>query len=191
MSRVRRYREDYTYAEEHREALPWLYGRIGHRTKMVDRDWTEFCHWCYEPLGLYEATRDRGQDLDDKSTTLTRRVAGRARMPAFLFAWHVDRPDEVDRELNALYQRERQLEQQYPIQSFRAKQLHPRRGPVVEMTPAEWWEQGVLMLHRAHHAGCHRAQGQEIPVDLRRLTEARSLSRLWTPTDQLDLGIAA
>jgi hypothetical protein len=190
MSRVRRYREDYTYGEWHREELPWLYGRIAHRTKMVDRDWTEFCHWCCEPLGLYEATRDKGQDLNDKSSWVTRRVAERAGLPAFLFAWRVDRPRAVDAELHRLYLRERELEEQYPIQGFRAKQLTPIPGPIVHMTAAEWAEQGILVLHRGHHHRCSRAHGREVPVNLDRLREARARSQLWTPEDQLRLDAA-
>ena len=103
MSQHRRYGEDYAYSEAHRKELPLLYSRIGHRLDLCDRDWTEFCHWCKEPLGIYELVRDVGQDLNDKATTVTRRLAKLATRPAFLAAWRVERPaEDALREADAL-----------------------------------------------------------------------------------------
>lgn len=178
---------DLTYAEAHRRELPFLYRRIGHRLDTLDRDWTEFCHWCKEPLGLYEEFRDDGRNLNDKNTRLTRRVAERADLPAFLFAYRVDRPADVQREIDALNRRVFALQAQFPISGFRARQLRPQLGPVLTMTPGQWWELGVLVLHRAHHATCPRARAHEIPVDLARLEEARNATPLWTPDPQLKL----
>lgn len=191
MSTRRRFAaNDLTYAEAHRRDLPFLYKRIGHRLDTLDRDWTEFCHWCKEPLGLYEEIRDVGQNLCDKNTRLTRRVAERAGLPAFLFAWRVERPLAVQEEIDALSRRIRALEAGFPIRQFRARQLWPKMGPVVTYSPPQWWELGVLALHRAHHATCDKAAHYEIPVNLDRLRDARNASPLWTPTDQLTLEAA-
>ena len=191
MSRRRKYGEDLTYGEEHRVRLPELYGRLGHRIDLADRDWTEFCHWCKEPLGIYEEVRDVGQDMNDKATTVTRNLARRADVPAFLFGWRVERPAEVDAEIRQLNSRIRELEASYPIVSFRAKQIVPIRGSLVSMTPGEWWE-GIYALHRAHHRSCsaYASRGGS-PVRADRLEVVVNGSRLQTPEDQLRLEGAA
>lgn len=189
MSQRRRYGEDLTYAEAHRNALPELYGRVGHRLDMADRDWTEFCHWCKQPLALIELVRDVGQDLNDKATTVTRQLAERAMIRACLAGWRVDRPYEVQVEIDRLNQRLRQLEAAYPISGLIAKQIHPRRGVLVEFSPADWWEQ-ILVLHRNHHRYCPVASRREIPVHNGRLTDALHRSRLWTLDDRLELTFA-
>jgi hypothetical protein len=186
MSRLRKYGEDLTYGEEHRHRLPQLYKRIGHRIDMADRDWTEFCHWCKEPLGIYEEIRDVGQNINEKATTVTRRLANMAGIPAFLFAWRVDRPAEVQREIERLNSRVRELESSYPILGFQAKQLSPVRGQVIRMTTEEWW-QDILALHRDHHRVCSKANQCEKPVKAEALEECVNGSELWTPHDQLSM----
>lgn len=169
MSRSRKYGEDLTYAEEHRVALPELYGRIGHRLDVLDRDWTEYCNHCKAPLALYEEVRDVGQDLRDKNTGRTRTLAARATLPAFLLPWRNERPRHVQIEVDRLNQRLRALEREYPIIGFTARPLHLGPGRrFVSLTPEQWWEQ-VLLLHRKHHERCPRAQraireGREFPV---------------------------
>lgn len=170
MSRTRRYGEDLTYAEWHRNALPDLYGRVGHRIDMADRDWTEFCHYCKEPLLLIEEVRDRGQNLFEKSTTVTRRLAGRANLPAALMAWRNERPKEVDEEINALHARIRELEAGWPITGIAARFLRMRNSELRRMRPEEWLE-WLLIQHRSHHHVCPKAN--EFPVRRDRLVIAR------------------
>lgn len=192
MSRRRFYGEDFAYPEAHRTELPLLYRRTGHRLDMCDRDFTEFCHWCKDPIGLFELVRNVGQDLNDKATTVTRRLASRAAIPAFLVAWRVDRPDETQARIDTLNRELIDLCTRHPIASFRARQLYPRRSAWIDFTPHEWWQEGVLILHRSHYARCaaaHEAvaRGNETAVAWQRLLDARNGSRLWTPDPALRL----
>ncbi len=169
MSRTRRYGEDLTYAEEHRSALPELYGRIGHRIDVADRDWTEFCHDCKDPILLVEQVRDVGQNLRDKATTVTRKLARRAEVPAMLLAWRTERTAEAQAEIDALNRRIRVLEAAWPIVGFTARHLHPQTGRLVALTPDQWWA-WLYITHRAHHANCSRPG--EFPVRIGRLHAA-------------------
>lgn len=195
MSRTRKYGEDLTYGEEHRHRFPELYERIGHRIAMADRDWTEFCYHCKEPLGLYEEVRDKGQNLNDKATTITRKLGQMSGLPAFLFAWKVERPAEVDAEIFNLNQRIRKLEEAYPIVGFTSRRLTPKLGPLIAMTPEEWWKH-ILALHRDHHRNCSAATRREEPVRVEPLEDYQNGNPLWTPGDQLSMdnqlkGVAA
>jgi hypothetical protein len=156
MARSRRYGEDLTYGEWHRHALPEKYGRIGHRIDMADRDWTEYCHYCKTPLALIEEVRDRGQDLLDKGTTVTRNLAAMAHIPGYLMAWRNDRPPGVDREIEALHERIRQLEAQWPIIRFTIRDLAKPGRKLIPLSTDEWLEH-LLVIHRAHHADCSKA----------------------------------
>ena len=71
--RLRRFGEDLTYSIWHMEQFPSAYERIQHRFVQADRDFTEFCHYCSDPLAIIETVRDIGQDLLDKSVTVTRK----------------------------------------------------------------------------------------------------------------------
>lgn len=180
MSQRRRYGEDLTYAEWHRAAFPELYGRIGHRIDMADRDWTENCHYCREPLLIVEEVRDRGQDLLDKGTSVTRRLAERANLPAALMAWRSDRPKEVDREINTLHARIRELEAGWPIVGFTVRYLRRRDSlRLHRLTPAEWLE-WLAIQHREHHAQCEKAN--EFPVRRDRLIAVRDAHALHEPS---------
>jgi hypothetical protein len=172
------YGVDLTYGEEHRRALPELYGRIGHRLDMADRDWTEFCHYCKQPLAIMEEVQDRGQDLLDKGISVTRHLAMAARLPGFLFAWRTERPPEVQRQIDALNERLRSLEELYPIIGFRVRELLPPGQPILELTPAQWWEH-VRIIHRRHHLDCPR-----LPEAVSRLAVFRAAVRhpLHDPT---------
>lgn len=179
----RKYGEDLTYAEEHRKRLPEFYGRIGHRIHMADRDWTEACCVCREPLMIIEEVRDRGQDLNDKGTTITRRLSERSEVPSILLAWAAERPENVDAEIEALWSRLMDLYSYYPITRFRVRKLYPDGSrEILEFTPEEWWRE-VLLWHRDHHDVCERAQNRvDIPAVRRiRLAEAKERSRLWNP----------
>jgi hypothetical protein len=168
MSRDRRYPGiDLTYSQAHRDELGWQYDRgngIGHRTKMIDRDWTEYCHWCMTPLALIEEVRiisDR--QFADKQTKVTRVTAERARLPGFLVGWRTARPWDVQAQIDKLNTEVRDLEAAYPIVSFRARHLWPVLSPSVDLEPPEWWE-WLYLLHRDHHHACIRARRYEFPV---------------------------
>lgn len=175
MARTRRFREDLTYAETHRNYLPELYCRIGHRIDQADRDWTEYCHWCKEPLVIVEEVRDVGQDLNDKATTVTRKLAKRASTDAYLMGWHVNRPPDVQAEIERLGRRISELEQAYPIDRIKAKKLWPERTSLVEFTLDEWFKQ-VYLWHRNHHRFCLKARAHEIPVNVPKLEDAKTAS---------------
>lgn len=173
MSRRRVYGEDLTYSEEHRLNLEFLYKRIGHRLHMGDRDWTEHCAFCREPLEMYEQVRDVGQDLRDKATTWTTRVAERAGLPSWVMAYRVERPEEVQRQIDQLNRRLRELERRYPIVEFKLRRLTNVDGHRVRsrefrsVEPAAWWS-WVYLIHRDHHRTCSSARGrvQEVATDL-------------------------
>lgn len=156
MARSRLYGEDLTYGEWHRHALPEKYGRIGHRIDMANRDWTEYCHYCKVPLALIEEVRDRGQDLLDKGVSVTRALATMADVHGYLMAWRNDRPPEVDREINLLNARIRELEAQYPIVEFTIRNLRAQDRKLTPVTPDQWLEH-LLIIHREHHHECKRA----------------------------------
>jgi len=180
MARHRKYGEDLTYSEEHRLALPELYGRIGHRLDMADRDLTEFCHFCKDPLLLVELVRDVGQDLRDKAVTVTRKLAQRAGLDAYLVAWKTERPPEVQREIDALNERIRELESLHPITEITVRHISPIASPqLLRMTPKEWWN-WLLIVHRDHHGRCARAGGER-PVNRSRFWAAVSNHVLQVP----------
>lgn len=183
MARSRRYGEDLTYAEFHRNEFPELYGRVGHRIDMANRDWTEYCHYCKTPLALVEEVRDRGQDLRDKGVTVTRNVAARANLPAWLMSWSTDRPREVDREIEQLNTRIRELEARWPIVGFRVRNLRHRGAPIQQLTPEEWL-QTVAIWHREHHHVCVKAH--EYPVRPDGLLVAKDGNPLYA-VDLLDI----
>lgn len=170
MARSRKYGEDLTYGEWHRTALPEKYGRVGHRIDMADRDWTEYCHYCKMPLALIEEVRDRGQDLRDKGVSVTRNLAASANIQAYLMAWRNDRPAEVDREINVLHARIRELESQWPITQFTIRNLRQRQQRLRRITPDEWLET-LLIIHREHHSECRSAV--EWSVNRQRLMAAK------------------
>lgn len=191
MARHRKYGEDLTYGEEHRYELRELYKRDGHRLDQADRDWTEFCHACKEPLVIVEEVRDRGQDITDKATTVTRNLSKLAGVRSILMAWRTERPPEVDREIERLWARLFELYAQHPIVEFRARRLWPDRGPVETFTPDEWWHE-VRIWHRDHHDTCELAQRHpQIPtVKSAQLVTAKQRSKLWSPHQRRLDGVA-
>lgn len=154
--------DDQTYARAHVEEMKKKFPRIGHHIDSLDRDLTEYCHYCKEPLELDEVVRDVGQALSQKPITLTRRVAARAVLPAKLVAWHVDRPDDVQRAIDDLNRRVRELEAQYPIDGVKVRDIVSMPGQRVdpawhEMSPGQWWA-NRLALHHSHHLRCVQAR---------------------------------
>jgi hypothetical protein len=177
MNIERHYGRDLTYSLAHRTALPELYGRIGHRTGAVDRDWTERCFHCRKGLALIEEVRDVGQNLADKSTTMTRELATVTRWPAFLVAWRNDRPPDVQVEIDTLNRRLRELEAAYPITGFKVRRVPG--GKLTDCTPQQWWET-ILILHGDHYATCSSAYGDwGRPVDEQRLHELKAGNPIW------------
>lgn len=179
MARRRKYGEDLTVAEWHRNMLPVFYERRGHRLDMADRDWTEFCHFCKNPLAVWEEVIDRGQDLSDKATTVTRRMGERAHITAMLVAARVSRPPEVQAAIDALNAEIRRLESLHPIEYFTVRRLHPHPGTFVQLTPDEFAAE-IYLLHRDHHQSCRSAQYDDPVVNTAAINAARAVSHIWT-----------
>jgi hypothetical protein len=181
MAQHRRYFDDVSYGEAHRYALPALYKRIGHRLDTADRDWTEFCHYCKKPLSTIETVRDVGQDVRDKATTVTRKIAEAAGLRGFLAAWRCVRPPEVEARINELGRELMELQTRYPITGFQVRELCPL-GDVVPLSPDEWWEV-IAAIHRSHHDTCASAQRSgEPPLNIAKFRDFQAQSRVWSPT---------
>lgn len=169
---------DLTYSAAHRNRLPELYGlRIGHRLKTCDRDWTEFCNYCREPLALVEEFRDVGQALEDKAHTVTQRLAQHAGLGAFVMAWRVERSEQVQREIDELNRRLRKLEAQHPITEIHAKPLGGRSRFVL-LQPDQWWD-AIKLMHGEHYVNCEQAQRYGPPITPQRLHQLRADNPLW------------
>ena len=154
MANERLWREDLTYAEQHRHEFPEFFGRhLGHRFHQADRDWTESCCACREPLMLVEEQRGGPgfKDPLDKGLTITRRLAERANVEAWQVVWFSDRPIEVQNEIAHLGRRISQLEALHPIKHFEVRAIRrftPRK--MVPLTTRQWWD-WVALRHRDHH----------------------------------------
>jgi hypothetical protein len=178
MARNRVYGEDLTFAEWHRNRLPELYVRTGHRLDMANRDWTEFCHHCKATLAMWEEVTDRGQNLADKATTVTRGLAERANVHALLVAPRIDRPRDVQRTIDMLNTEIRRLEALHPISRFTVRRLFPEMGPFVTLTPDEFAAE-IHLLHRSHHEWCTPARRSAPVTRAQALEDARVSSRVW------------
>jgi hypothetical protein len=176
MSRRERYAaRDLTYSAAHRHELEELYPRLGHRFHVCDRDWTEFCFACREPISIMEEVRDVGQDLLDKGTTVTRRLARAVGIPSWLVGWQNDRTPDVQTEIDRLNRALRQLEAMHPITQLTVRRLEG--GPLVPVAPREWWE-AIKIMHGEHYLECRRAQ-RDVPVTPSRLHELRADNPLF------------
>lgn len=183
MARARRYGEDLTYSEWHRNTLPKLYHRRGHRLDMANRDDTEFCHFCKWPIGIVEEVVDRGQDLNDKATTVTKRLAENANIPALLVAPRIDRPPEIQARINDLNAEIRRLEAQHPITYFTVRRLWPHPTKLERLTPEQYAAE-IYLLHRDHHQHCLKAQRDDPVYKLAEINAARATSFVWVPRQE-------
>lgn len=180
MARRRLHGESLVYAEAHRHEIPELWKRNGHRVDSADRDWTEYAHGCREPLALIEEYRDIGQNLYDKNFTMTKRMAERAQIPAYMVAWRVNRPKEVDEEIERLQRRVLELEAQYPITQISARMIYPTRTRFQTMQPSDWWLH-VCAHHADHYTRCSVCQQKVAPVQRDGLETYKERSALWSP----------
>lgn len=102
---------------------------------MIDLDGALYCEFdatTSEPLALIETAMDRGQLR--KTATVTRRLAQRARLPAYVVLYH---PSQTLNPADA---------SQFDIDRFRVRRLWP--SPEAEwrtVTPAEW-AQALLQI---------------------------------------------
>lgn len=157
--------------------MPELYGRIGHHTNMVDADWEEFCFFCRTVIALGEETQDRGQNLRDKSTTITRDLAWRSGLPAFLVAWKGDPIATITAAWLTPWH-DRLMPHHPPLR-------YPRMGTLLVMRPDEWLH-AILILHRRHHATCPRLRSSHpLAVRCARLAEAETTNPFWRGTGQM------
>jgi hypothetical protein len=183
--RPRRHGNDYAYGLEHSERFPEQYKRIEHRFKLADIDWCEFCGYCHKPVMLCEMVRDteRGEDLNDKSTTVIGHLARAAGIPAYALGVYVYRPPAVQAEIDQLTARILDLTRQWPITTIRAQLRKPHRSYVAGYTPDKWWEL-VALRHSEHHQDCAKAQrSSERLASPAWLTRAQKEHQgLWVPT---------
>jgi hypothetical protein len=186
--RPRTHGQDYAYGIEHMENFPRQYQRIEHRFKLADIDWTEFCGYCHKPLMLVEMRKDTeaGLDINDKSSTVTGHLARGAGIPAYALGVYVDRPREVQAEIDQLNKRVLELTRQWPITKFQAQLRTPHRGSVERLEPAEWWEI-VALTHSEHHVDCRKAlaSGEKLAAAAWRQRMAREHSNLYVPVQPM------
>jgi hypothetical protein len=174
MANERMWREDLTYAQEHRHALPEFFGRIGHRFHQADRDWTETCCACREPLLLVEEQHGGPgrRKPTDKGTGITRRLAERANVQAWQVVVYSDRPKAVQDEIDRLGRRISQLEAEYPITHFDARRIwRPSPARMIRLTPRQWWD-WIALHHRHHHENGCRNPANHPPVKWARFNDA-------------------
>ena len=84
---------DLTYSRWHRpESIGrYLDRRTAATLDYIDLDAVEYCHGCRTPLALIETARDVGQA--DKPSTVTRRLADRSDLPAYVVLYTVVEDD--------------------------------------------------------------------------------------------------
>lgn len=176
----RRFRLDHLYGDWHRYACAEMYERNGHRLDLADRDWTEMCNFCRDPLGFAEEVTDRGQILNEKATTVTRKIAQLTDRPAIFIAPRIERPPEVQREMDRLAQQLDRLEALYPIVSFTVRRIWPEPTGNETMDPQALADE-IFLLHRSHHQQCPYAQRSAPVYRAAAIAAARARSHLWFP----------
>jgi len=119
MSMEERYgTRDLAYSAWHRILDPSLH--------YIDLDAIEYCAQCKEPLALFELAQDVGQGW--KATTVLRKLARKARLPAYLVFWKKEGDEIVQ---------------------LRVREVWPCYGQENTMSPAEY-EQWLLSLREQH-----------------------------------------
>lgn len=108
---------------------------------MIDLDAIETCKQCKQPLALIELARDVGQL--HKTTTITRKLAEMANIPAYLVFYKIDIAETIT--------------------SFRVSQVSPIKGVERIMTPGEY-EKFLLELRTPHacYQGANSLEAQGI-----------------------------
>lgn len=189
MARKRTYIEDVAYGEEHRHRLPELYNRIGHRLDMADRDFTEFCHHCKQPLAIIELVRDTGRNLLEKGVSVTTKLAKETSLHAYCVAYTLNRPPEVQKRIKELGDELMRLMTKYPISMFKVRSLNPVGRSFSTVAPDDYWR-FIFSIHRNHHKTCASAiANNERPVNGHALYKELERSGLLIPIQvRLPLG---
>lgn len=158
MASDRTFRHNFFYSDWHRDELPDFYKTRGPRMHMADRDFTETCPDCRAPLMIVEEVLDLGQDLRYKATTITRQLAGRAGVDAYLVATMLDREawNNIKDEHAKLGRLLDALEASVPIVGFKVRNLTDG-GPIKTLTPEEWRDI-LYALHREHQHTCPKGK---------------------------------
>lgn len=112
---------DLTYSHWHRarQIERYVAPHIAERLLMIDIDSVEACDVCRAPLALIETAQDVGQTF--KATTITRKLAKLADVPAYLVFYTIDDDGDISR--------------------FRVKRLYPHHPLEYTATPdayARW-----------------------------------------------------
>lgn len=135
MSLAERYgTRDLTYSKWHRppSIRRYLDDRTATDLSWIDIDCCEYCERCKEPLALLELAQDVGQST--KPTVVTKNLAIRARISAYLVFYKVLNGDIV---------------------SFRLRQIAPRRNAEKNLTPAQFavFLAGLRKDHKCYSSG--------------------------------------
>lgn len=112
----KRYEWALKYEEMDMTYMKWHHDKCGRHMSAVDIDSVEYCAICGELLALIEVALDIGQS--EKSTTITRKLARLANLPAYLVFYEKNSDND--------------------IVSFRLSQLCPERTEEKAMTPFEY-----------------------------------------------------
>lgn len=196
MTYVRKHKHaiDPTFGLWHRNYLTDLWRALGHRLLFADRDWTEVCNFCRQPIALIEEVLDVGQNLDEKSVRWTQKLGLAARVPAYLVAPRLKRSQERAKRIKKLEAELRDLYCEDDIEQFTVKNLIPH-GPLHEYS-VEDYALFTAALHRMHHASCLQAtaaikKGRELPIDQKKLLQFVHGDQVLTTKDQLNIFFAS
>lgn len=185
-SRNKNYRKfgvDLAFSNWHRHHFEEHYERRWHVMCTADRDWTEYCYYCSEPVAILEEKLDFGQNLVDKDYGVTRRLAERSRLQAYMISPKIERPPHVQQEIDELQARVIELQTKYPIPYFSAMELWPHKTDLKRYTESEF-ALFIGSLHRHHHINCAKAAGD---VDEEKLYRIRRELGLPVPAIQDNL----
>jgi len=154
MAKERRFRNNLWYSNWHRNHLPSLYRRRGHRMHVADRDFTEVCPDCREAIAIVEEVLIRGQNLEDKATTITRKLAGKLGVPAYLVGTVLDDDawNAIKDEYAELSTRISDLERRVPIRGFLVRNILKKDRPRFFLP--DDWARVLMHLHREHQHNC-------------------------------------
>jgi len=128
----RTHSRDLHYSQWHRRV---------HGLAYVDIDSVESCPRCQQPICLVEFARDVGQDITKKRAHVTRNIANRLGIDAYVVLYKLD-------------------EREIDIAGFRAIRIAPKRSKEHAFTPAGWGEY-LKRLQSEHQLVCKFAAAEK------------------------------
>lgn len=123
---------------------------------MVDIDSVEVCPRCYEPLAMIETAYYRGHF--NKATTLTREIAKRCNVPAYMvFYYEIETPARPPQE-RAKHPQILADGERYDIDLMFVWRNLFEYPVVYKETNQDVWLNELNMLHERHSKDCKRCQ---------------------------------